>query len=711
MVISFSKLGNHGRVGNQLFQVCSTLGLAEKYGAQAVFPAWEHEGAFETPLPHGQMQARQIKEEHFHYYDWNLKEDCDILGYLQSYKYFPKENPFVFTRDFAKRAKSNYEHVFEKPTISIHIRRGDYVNHALYYQVPITWFIQALISIPDWKEHNVIVFSDDMPYAKIHFESLPNVFFSEHKTPMQDVCLMSQCDNHILSNSSLSWWGAYLSKQKNVIHPTEMFRGAFAKNSIKDYWPENWKALPESKIDLKDCTFTIPVFHDHPDRKKNLDLSVCMLQQSFDTNIIVGEQGSKQFGYMSKHAKYIWFDYKHFHRTKMLNEMAMMANTDIIVNWDADIILPPLQVYLTCEMIRNGSDMVFPYDGRFARMNRMQWFKQVEKFLDIGIIRDSKLSGKRGREIPENSVGGAVFFKKESFIEGGMENENMISFGPEDCERNDRFKILGYNVERTGGCLYHMDHWCGTNSNTLNPFFKANHRELEKIRPMDKEQLTNYVRSWSWYHKYTGDYYGQISEGAIQSAKEVFKVLKGLKINPKTVIDIGCGVGEWNNGIKGYVGLDWNVPKKALLIPKENYINFDLEKDQYLVTNQERFDLCLCLEVAEHLSPERAEPLINTLCTLSDRVLFSAAIPYQGGHGHVNEQFQSYWAELFAKHGFYPKHNIRELIFDNESIDLYYRQNIVLYEKGAKGKVVDFVHPKYYIEIAGHLTNSLKALQ
>jgi len=82
-----------------------------------------------------------------------------------------------------------------------------------------------------------------------------------------------------------------------------------------------------------------------------------------------------------------------------------------------------------------------------------------------------------------------VFWNKESFISGGMENEYMISFGPEDCERNDRFTILGYKIERIGGYLHHIDHWCGPDSSKHNQFFKANHVEIEKIRLMNKEQF------------------------------------------------------------------------------------------------------------------------------------------------------------------------------------------------------------------------------
>lgn len=722
MKISFAKLGSQGRLGNQCFQVMGTLGLAEKYNAKAFFPDWKYEQYFETPLPHGETQTTQVKERHFHYHDWQLKESCDISGYLQSEKYFPKQNPFVFKKEFINKVKSRLpEQVFEKPTIAIQIRRGDMVGNPNYYQTPVTFYIDALLTyFPDWEEHNIIFFSDDLGYCKIHFECLPHAYFTDNLSDIESLCLATLCDHFIISNSSFGWWGAWLGEKPHskIIHSGQLLEGKLLQqNNPKDYYPERWinHKKDNYKLDLKDCTFTIPVFMDHLDRKKNLELCICMLQQSFDTNIIIGEQGKKNFSYMAKYAKYVFFDYKHFHRTKMLNEMAMMAKTPIIANWDADIILPPLQVYLTCEMLRNGSDMVFPYDGRFARMNRMLWFNKVEKHLDIGIIGDAKLSGKRGREIPENSVGGAVFHNKETFIEGGMENENMISFGPEDCERNDRFKALGFKVDRTGGCLYHMDHWTGVNSNTLNPFFKANHAELDKIRGMllNQEQLKAYIKSWAWYHKYTGDYYGRISEGAIRSAKEVYNVLKTLKINPSTVIDIGCGVGEWNNGIKGYVGLDWNVPKRNLLIPADRYINFNLESEAYHL-NGTRYDLALCLEVAEHLSPERAEPLINMLCTLSDKVLFSAAIKYQGGEGHVNEQPASYWANIFRVNGFYPyKTDIRKLIFHNDKVENWYKQNMILYTKEVYeiDYEIDFVHPKYYTEIVKHLHNTLKALQ
>ena len=122
---------------------------------------------------------------------------------------------------------------------------------------------------------------------------------------------------------------------------------------------------------------------------------------------------------------------------------------------------------------------------------------------------------------------------------------------------------------------------------------------------------------------------------------------------------------------------------------------------------RKKYDLCLCLEVAEHLPESYAERLVKTLCRLSDNVLFSAAIPNQGGQGHLNEKWQSYWARLFEKFGFGAAEKQLD-IRCQEEIELWYRQNIVLYKKGSKGKVEDFVLPAYYEQISTGFINRLR---
>lgn len=704
MVVSFSRLGQHGRIGNQLFQIASTLGIAQTNKAQAVFPVWQYEKYFDIELPHGPSAPNQIKERQYHYEPISITQDTDLFGYYQSYKYFPEGFNFKFKDEILKHWKGNK--VFEKETIAIHIRRGDYVGHEMYYQLPITWYINALTTIPHWKDCNIIFCSDDLEYCKVHFECLPNAHFIKG-FEIDHLCLMSLCDNHIIGNSTFAWWGAYMSKQKNVIHSGKMFRGGFASKDIKDFYPKNWTEYVQEKINLTDVTFTIPVMMDHTDRKQNLDLGLCYLQKDFNTNIIIGEQGKEppKFDYTAKWCRYHWFkDMKEFHRTKMLNDMALMAETEIIVNWDVDIILPPMQILLAAERLRSGVSCVYPYDGRFARMDRLKWFKRLEKALDIGIVGNQELFMRNVRE----SVGGVVMWRKEAFIDFGMENEYMISYAPEDVERWERMHKLNVNVQRIDGTLYHVDHFKGKDSSNINPFFPANKAELHKMRAMSKEQLIAYVDSWPWRHKYTEAYYHRISESAVRSAENTYciildKVFK-KQLSELSVIDVGCGVGEWSLGNPNYIGIDHNIPEKALMIPKERYIDFDLEQDaEVMPTTGNVFDLCLCLEVAEHISEKMADSLISYLCSLSNNVLFSAAIPNQGGTGHVNEQWQEYWAEKFYANAFgaelcYP-------VKDNQNVDLWYRQNMILYRRGATGKVGNFVLPEYYEQITNYLKN------
>lgn len=241
----------------------------------------------------------------------------------------------------------------------------------------------------------------------------------------------------------------------------------------------------------------IPVAYDHNDRKQNMDLNVCLLQRDFDTNVIVMEQGRDFFQYFQyNNCIYKKAPYIDFHRTRMLNDMARIAETEIIVNWDADVFISPLQIYYSVTKLRRReADVVYPYDGRFARVNRASWFKPFEKQLDTGIFASAFFPGMAVTD--KASVGGAIFFNRDPYFEGGGENENFISYGPEDVEREVRFTRLGYKVFRTPGALYHLDHWRGTNSKSQNKFHKQNHDELDKIYSFTQDELREYVKTWN----------------------------------------------------------------------------------------------------------------------------------------------------------------------------------------------------------------------
>lgn len=693
-----------GRLGNQMFQVAATKHIARLNDTDAGIDYWRYSDYFEGELPYCGEGNIPVHEKEYGYYPLT-GQHMDLVGYFQSYKYID-EKP-VFKRRYLDIIRSKM-----KPgkSIGVHIRRGDYVNHPDYYQLPITWYIQAITSIPNWQDYTIYFVSDDMNYCKVHFECLPNAQFI-YGTDIEHLMLLSLCDEHVLSNSTFAWWGAYLSNNRSPIYSGKYFRGKLSHQSTKDLYPPEWEEFwPEdSRIYLRDFTFTIPVKFDHNDRKKNLDLSLCMLQATTNSNYILCEQGGDKFRYTEQWATYMQCDSPHFHRTRMLNDMANKAITPYIVNWDCDVFIPPMQLYLMAQAHRNGAAMVYPYDGRFARMERQPWFRHIEQSMDIGVSGGITWKGKNGRPMAETSVGGAVSWNKDEFYEAGMENEYFISFGPEDVERWERAHALGITPVRLGGCLYHMNHYISADSSKNNPHYRSNHQQLDKQRAMSGQQLRDYIDTWPWRHQYTPKYYHEISEGAIRSANITFAWMESIGVKPKNVIDIGCGVGEWWVKLDdsfSYIGVDFGAPKQRLLFPFTNYIDQNMELDFPRFTD--KFGLAICLEVAEHLSTDRADALVEALCSYSNDVLFSAAIPSQGGRGHVNEQWQSYWSAKFAANGYYPLAVYP--MKDNPNVELWYRQNMVLYSKyGHKEmKVYDFVLPEYYEQIVQGLKNQIK---
>jgi SAM-dependent methyltransferase len=182
---------------------------------------------------------------------------------------------------------------------------------------------------------------------------------------------------------------------------------------------------------------------------------------------------------------------------------------------------------------------------------------------------------------------------------------------------------------------------------------------------------------------------------------------------PTSALDVGCGLGTWlsvleDRGLSDLVGIEgtWFNPAEAVC--KAVIKTLDLEADFDL---GRRFDLVICLEVGEHLSSNAAARFIDDLCRHASAVLFSAAIPFQGGTHHVNEQFLSYWEALFVKRDFRLLDIIRGQIWHDEQVLWWLRQNIVLfahkelilaneslrYTAEQRRAPVSVVHPDVYI--------------
>jgi SAM-dependent methyltransferase len=215
----------------------------------------------------------------------------------------------------------------------------------------------------------------------------------------------------------------------------------------------------------------------------------------------------------------------------------------------------------------------------------------------------------------------------------------------------------------------------------------------------------------------------QRQEGHNRLSAQVILPILFERYKPRSVVDIGCGLGTWLSvakelGVAEIAGVEgaW-LDRKLARVPASDITTADLEKPFKL---GRRFDLAMTLEVAEHLSEEAAEGFVDSLTRHADVVLFSAAIPFQGGHHHVNERFPDYWRQLFAARGYAVIDLIRPRIWERSDILLWLRQNILVYARAAltadggpfagmaaTGPIA-LVHPDMYIE---RLTMLLKEHQ
>jgi SAM-dependent methyltransferase len=185
---------------------------------------------------------------------------------------------------------------------------------------------------------------------------------------------------------------------------------------------------------------------------------------------------------------------------------------------------------------------------------------------------------------------------------------------------------------------------------------------------------------WRDEKSYDQKFFDDRSAGSSRSARHIIPiVLKTFTVS--SVIDVGCGIGTWlcefaRLGVQNYLGIDGNyIDRDQLLISHDYFRSADLAQ-RFSVG---RFDLACSLEVAEHLPESSADSFVESLTKSAPVVLFSAAIPHQGGVHHVNEQWQSYWAKKFAAHGYVALDFIRPLVRHNKDVQVWYRQNTLVY--------------------------------
>jgi SAM-dependent methyltransferase len=223
------------------------------------------------------------------------------------------------------------------------------------------------------------------------------------------------------------------------------------------------------------------------------------------------------------------------------------------------------------------------------------------------------------------------------------------------------------------------------------------------------------MQSLSSTSVYNKTFFDELQLTDFRSAQEIVPLILDL-IDAKSVIDVGCGSGAFlsvfqQHGVKDIQGIDNASLDSAMLhIPTDKILRHDLTRP---FSVDKKFDLVTCMEVAEHLPASCAEQIVDNLTRLGPVILFSAAIPHQGGTNHINEQWPEYWAKLFASKGYVVIDCLREKIWQNDNVTYWYAQNLLWYIKAdqlneypklaayahsTSPNQLTWIHPKTYVK-------------
>jgi hypothetical protein len=282
-MITFQNIGYMGRLGNQMFQFASTLGISRRKGYDAKFPIENCSkyhmigpidvktgvvtpvkcdliDCFDIPekyfIPSSKLQMYSLYNEGKFEYDpvTEMIPDGTVLnGYFQTEKYFKDIREdllkiFKFKEEFSKAGDEYLSLVGEgEKLVSLHIRRGDYTLYPDHHPTcDFGYYTRAIEEIRKNEGGNfkTIVFSDDKDWCLSNMKDIigENFIVSEIDDPYTELYMMTRCDYHIIANSSFSWWGSWLSNSKLTISPSRWFGSLIPKNT-EDVYCENWIKL------------------------------------------------------------------------------------------------------------------------------------------------------------------------------------------------------------------------------------------------------------------------------------------------------------------------------------------------------------------------------------------------------------------------------------------------------------------------------------
>ncbi|MDC0408580.1 alpha-1,2-fucosyltransferase [Flavobacteriaceae bacterium] len=259
-IMTYLNLGSErrGNLGNQLFQIASTIGLAKTHDYDVYFNDWPFFKYFDFDFKilNKKRQFKTIAEQHYHYYNWTIEGAyVAIDGWLQSEKYFENsdiKSVFKFKDKYLKEAREYFEmRACERPGLLISIRRGDFVNNPNYYQLEYyDYFFVLLKEFPNWRKYTLFISSDDIQYCKDKLGFLKNVVFIDEISPIKILALSTLMQHCIISNSTFSWWLAFLLEKEGsiILRPEKNFSIEYClQNNDKDYYPSRWRVFSSKR--------------------------------------------------------------------------------------------------------------------------------------------------------------------------------------------------------------------------------------------------------------------------------------------------------------------------------------------------------------------------------------------------------------------------------------------------------------------------------
>jgi hypothetical protein len=255
--ITYNLLGGHGQLGNQMFQYSLLLGIKHKNGYNIVIDPETKKNSylfkffdFNECLIEPFVAKHEYREPYFHFNSdvFNVDNNTNFIGYFQTEKYFQHcknvvKSEFKFKEDTTQKVNEFIKNYKNNKLVSIHVRRGDYlVNPHIHPQPSLEYYNNSIEMLND--ENTIFVFtSDDINWCKENFKN-KNIIYSEGNL-IFDMCLTSLCDDHIIANSTFSWWGAWLGKNPNkkIICPKVWFGEGNSHINTDDIYCDNFIKL------------------------------------------------------------------------------------------------------------------------------------------------------------------------------------------------------------------------------------------------------------------------------------------------------------------------------------------------------------------------------------------------------------------------------------------------------------------------------------